>query len=560
MNRFKLLLFFLLISFFITRFSNAFETGNYLAAKHAVSNKDYSAAILFFEKTLDINKVDEKPNQEIAKELCTLYLLEGSIEKCVSIGKKIEKYLNEESASILLALITDDIKRNNLDSALKRLKKVKKHSYERFSIPIINAWIIAVKNKNYKASVDVMSELDKDLHINGLKFLHLALINEFFGKKDEASILYQKSIDTFAEPSFRLIKLAGNAFERFGEIEKAKDLYKTYSKDSNQSLLISDELKRLNANKVPKKEINNLSDAIAELATNIASTFRSDFTNNYSIIYANLALFLKKDFEVAQMFLAELLENEEKFLLANNLYSKISKNSVFDWHAKLRIARNLEILGENSKAISILKQMSNEKKDRHDALKLLGDILRNNKKYVEAIKIYNQALLRVIDIKKDNWDLLYARGMAYERSNQWEKAEKDLLKVLEFLPNQPEVLNYLGYSWIEKGFKMNEAKNLIEKAVNLRPRDPYIVDSLGWAYYKLNEFNKAVVELEKALELKPTDPIINDHLGDAYKESERNIEALYQWKKALYFKPDKELEKKLQLKIKEFTEQPSNTF
>ena len=113
-----------------------------------------------------------------------------------------------------------------------------------------------------------------------MKFLHLALINEFFEKTDEASILYQKSIDAFEEPSFRLIQLAGNAFERFGEIEKAKDLYKTYSKDSNQSLLISDELKRLNANKVPKKEINNLSDAIAELATNIASTFRSDFSNS----------------------------------------------------------------------------------------------------------------------------------------------------------------------------------------------------------------------------------------------------------------------------------------
>ena len=204
--------------------------------------------------------------------------------------------------------------------------------------------------------------------------------------------------------------------------------------------------------------------------------------------------------------------------------------------------------------------MSNEKKDRHDALKLLGDILRNNEKYVEAIKVYNQALLRVSDIKKDNWDLLYARGMAYERSNQWEKAEKDLLKVLEFLPNQPEVLNYLGYSWVDKGYKMNEAKDLIEKAVKLRPRDPYIVDSLGWAYYKLNEFNKAVVELEKALALKPTDPIINDHLGDAYRESQRNIEALYQWKKALYFKPNKELEKKIQLKIKEFTEQSNNTF
>ena len=543
--------------------SLAVDSGNYLAGRYALSNKDYDSAINFFEKSIDINKIDpekQKDDLDVSKELCTLYLLKGQINKCVFIAKKFEDYLKQESVEILLALTVYDIKNRNFDSALEKIKKIQKDSYERYSIPIIEAWLIAIEKKNYKKSIETINELKKDFAINGLRYLHIALINDYFEKYEEANIFYEKSINSYISPSFRLVQLVGNYYERMGEKEKAKKLYLKFIESDNDEILISNEINRLDKNIVPKKQIINVSDALSELFTNIASTFRSDFTNRYSIIYTNFSLYLKNDYEIALMYLAELLETDSKFFLANQIYDKIPPRSVFYWHARIRKARNLEILGNNKNAVLLLNKMTEEKKTRYDTLQLLGDILRNYEKYEEAIGVYNKAISRIQEIDENHWDLLYSRGIAYERSNQWENAETDFLKVLNFVPDQPEVLNYLGYSWIEKGLNIEKAKEFLIKAYKLRPNDPYIVDSLGWAYYKLQDYDKAIIELEKAVSLKPTDPIINDHLGDVYEKKERNLEAFFQWKKALDFEPDKKLKNQIEKKLKKFSDNSSINF
>ena len=327
-------------------------------------------------------------------------------------------------------------------------------------------------------------------------------------------------------------------------------MYIKFLSNSDDNLLIENPLKRIEKKIVPNKLIVNLDDTIAELFSTIASTFNSDFTNNFSIIYSHFSLYLKKDFEVAQLYLAELLESNERYLDANNLYKKIKPSSSFFWHAKLKKARNLELLGESESSISILKNMSNEKKNRYDSLKLLGDIYRNHNNYNEAIKFYNEGVSRIKQIEAIHWELLYSRGIAYERNNEWNLAEKDFLKILELVPDQPDVLNYLGYSWIEQDINLDQAKKFILKASSIKPMDPYIIDSLGWAYFNLKEYDKAVESLEKAINLKPTDPIINDHLGDAYLKVNRKLEAIYQWKKAIDFKPENGLEEKIKKKIK----------
>ena len=550
--------FFIIIFFFFFYFHKpllAIDSGNYLAGESALSNKDNKAAIYYFKNALGLNKIDTEIRQNIAKKLCNLYLLEGDINSCILIGKKIERNLSSDSienTNILMALIIDDIKKKNFSSAFDRLKKIKKSSYERFSVPIIESWLIVENKKDLNKAKKKLEELEKDFAINGLRNLNLALIHDFFNKNDEALIYYQKSLNSFTQPSYRLTEISANAFERNGNFEKARDIYIKFLSDSKDNLLIEKSIKRIEKKEVPKRLIVNINDAIAELFSTIASTFSSDFTNDFSIIYSYFSLYLKKDFEVSQIYLAELLENDSKYLEANNLYENIKPSSNFFWHSKLKKARNLELLGKSDKAISILKKMSNEKKERYDSLKLLGDIYRNYNKYNEAIEYYNEAVSRIEKISSEHWNLLYSRGIAYERNNQWNKSEKDLLKVLELIPNQPDVLNYLGYSWIEQNYNLDQAKKFIIKAVGIRPSDPYIVDSLGWAYYNLKEYDKAVEELERAVNLKPTDPIINDHLGDAYFEVNRKLEALYQWKKAIQFNPKDDLEKEIEKKIKKY--------
>ncbi len=550
--------FFILISYiFFTscNFLIALDYGNYLAGESAYNNKHNKEAIIYFEKVLDVNNINSFHDQDVAQKLCTLYLLEGNIKDCISLGKKIEDKLNFDdldSINILMTLIVSDIKEKKFKSALSKLKKIKKSSYERFSVPIIESWLIAEETKNLKKSNDKLNELEQDLVINGLRYLNQALLHEHFNKKNKALEYYNKALNSYEKPSYRTVKIAANAFERNSDFDKAKETYLKFIDNSEDTLLIENDLNRIKKKELPKKEVNNLDDVIAELFSGIASTFNSDFTNNFSIIYSHFSLFLKEDFEVSNLYLAELMENNKRYEYANNLYKKIKPTSNFFWHSKLKTARNLEIMGKSDKSIPMLKKMINEKEDRYDALKLLGDIYRNNNDFEKAINFYNKAVNRIEKINVNHWDLLYSRGIALERNNKWNLAEKDFLTILEFLPNQPDVLNYLSYSWIEKGINLDKAKDFIIKAVSSRPRDPYIVDSLGWAYYRLEEYENAVKELEKAVDLKPTDPIINDHLGDAYYQIGRKLEALYQWKKAIDFKPEKELEKKIKKKIENF--------
>jgi len=159
----------------------------------------------------------------------------------------------------------------------------------------------------------------------------------------------------------------------------------------------------------------------------------------------------------------------------------------------------------------------------------------------------------------ERWALFYDRGVARERSGQWERAEADLLHALEMKPDQPLVLNYLGYSWIDRGENLERGLKMIEKAVELRPEDGYIVDSLGWAHYRMGDYAAAADYLEKATELVPEDPTINDHLGDAYWQTGRLVEARYQWRRALQFGPQESEVKPIEAKLENGLNLPAAT-
>nr|WP_255542786.1 tetratricopeptide repeat protein [Azospirillum sp. INR13] len=203
------------------------------------------------------------------------------------------------------------------------------------------------------------------------------------------------------------------------------------------------------------------------------------------------------------------------------------------WTARMREADSLARMNRNDDAIAVLKALSAERPERTDAVTRLGDIYRYAKRYDEAIPAYTTALERIGAPQERHWPLLYARAMSYEKTKQWPQAEADLQTALTLRPDEASLLNFLGYSWIDRGEHLDKARAMVERAVELRPRDGYIVDSLGWALYKLGDFEGAVAKLERAVELKPGDPTINDHLGDAYWRAGRRNEARFQWMRAL---------------------------
>ena len=211
---------------------------------------------------------------------------------------------------------------------------------------------------------------------------------------------------------------------------------------------------------------------------------------------------------------------------------------------------DLDAVDRSEDAIRILKAVIHDDPKDVEAIMALGNIERGRKKFADCVGTYGSAIDQLTGTENNTWVYYYFRGICEERSKQWDKAEADMKKALALKPEQPHVLNYLGYSWIDRGMNLDAAMTMIKRAVEQRPDDGYIVDSLGWAYYRIGNYQEAVKHLERAIDLKPEDPTINDHLGDAYWRVGRTLEARFQWAHARDLKPDPEELPKIEAKIK----------
>jgi tetratricopeptide (TPR) repeat protein len=245
--------------------------------------------------------------------------------------------------------------------------------------------------------------------------------------------------------------------------------------------------------------------------------------------------------------------------LAVETYDRIPANAPLKRNAEIQRALNLEVLERRDEATKALNDIIAKDPKDEEAVVALGNVMRARKDYKQAAEVYTKAIDLLKEPGKQNWSLYYFRGISYERSKEWPKAEADLQKSLELNPDQPQVLNYLGYSWVDQGTNLEKGIKMIRRAVELRPNDGYIVDSLGWAQYRLGNYQEASDALERAIELKPEDPVINDHLGDVYWKVGRQLEAHFQWRHARDNKPEPEdlarIEDKLKNGLKD--EQPS---
>jgi tetratricopeptide (TPR) repeat protein len=368
--------------------------------------------------------------------------------------------------------------------------------------------------------------------------LHHALINDVTTDREAAAKGYDALAANTKGSFLRLTQLLGNWYERAGDKSRARDIYAGHLKRNRDSLIIRSALLRLEAGKPPGRLVGSATDGAAEALFNLATLLHEENVQEIALILARLALHLRADFSLAQILVANIFEATDRRADAVVAYEAINPRAPISWSARLRAAYNLDRLGRTEEALTRLNRMAAERADRADVLVSKGDILRFKKRYVEAVETYNAAIKRLGKLEQQHWSLLYSRGVVLERAKRWKRAEADFLAALKLRPDQPLVLNYLGYSWVDQGQNLDRALGMIEKAVKLRPNDGYITDSLGWAHYRLGRFEKAVVYLERAVELSPRDATINDHLGDAYWHVGRKTEARFQWQRALALGPE----------------------
>ncbi len=508
--------------------------GIYLAGKHAEQVRDYPAAAAWFAKAATI---DPDAPELISRDFL-MAVGAGDFDRAKTVAPQ-ELQIDSSDVLAEMVLIIDRLKAGDGAAAVQHAQALSQDGIHRFIVPAAQAWAKMAAGDLPGADA-ALQQYDKYNGFEPLKNFQLGLLYDFAGNAAKAEEYYNKALGDTTQLNWRLTDAIANFYERHGKEADAKALYKKFTEQNVGSEIARSVLAARPAG-VPKPQIGSAAEGLAESLFDIASVLNQTETLDLALVYDRFSLALQPNFRLAQLLLSDILSAQDKPELSLAVLDQIPRNSPYSWSARLRVAANLEALDRTDEAIAQLRQMAAESPASISAYVQLGDMLRNKKQFKEAAAAYDEAINRIAaQGLPDRWALFYDRGVSYERSGDWTKAEVDLEHALELKPDQAIVLNYLGYSWIDKGEKLDQGLKMIEKAVELRPKDGYIVDSLGWAHFRMGDYAGAVKYLEHAVELVPDDSTINDHLGDAYWRTGRQTEARYQWRRALQFGPDQE--------------------
>ena len=518
-------------------------SGAYLAGRHAQETRDYAAAASWYEDAL---KTDPG-SPELISRTFLMEASEGRFDRARSLAEQ-ELTLDSTDAVAELVLLIDRVKAGDKAGALARAEALPGDGVHRFLAPLALGWT-RMATGDLAGADAALRRLDKFNGFAPLEFYQLGLLYDFAGQPETAEENFKKTLEATGQLNWRLTDAMANFYERHGRADEAATLYQRFIKDNAGSELAESVLARKPA-EPPLPLIDTAEEGLAEALFDLASVVNQPETIDLALLYARSALQLRPHLTLAQLLLSDVLSAQNKPEESLAILAQIPPSSPYSWSGRLRVAADLEMLDRTEEAIAQLKEMSAEAPTRAGADMQLGDLLRAKKRFNEAVDAYDEAIRRLQATgMPERWSLYYSRGIALERSGQWKPSEVDLLHALELKPDQPLVLNYLGYSWIDRGENLERGLKMIEKAVELRPEDGYIVDSLGWAHYRLGDYSSAVEYLEKAIELVPEDPTINDHLGDAYWQSGRPIEARFQWRRALQFGPEADEIKPIEAKL-----------
>lgn len=522
--------------------------GDFLAGHHAEATGDSRAALEFYAAATR-NGLPAKA--DLYSRIYVLGLTEGRIDGALEALDKTEQL----GGKAPLARLTRAVRalRDGDFNAADDLLAGDDGGVTRILGPVLRAWA-RVGRKDFPGALAALNSTtgdaeNKDPKPTPLHLLHSALINDLAGNAKVAG----KKFDQLRKSSglsVRTAELNGQHLERRDRPRDARKVYQSLGPDAEGLILIENLEMRLKAKTRPALDVDSAQKGAAEALYGVASALLAQNAWESAIALSHLASTLRPDFPPAAMVAATALQRNDRRAEANAIYAAMPPRSPFSWMARLHMADNLDRMGQTKKALKLLDAMSRERATLSRPLIERGDVLRRHERFKEAAATYTRALARIAKPNDAHWSVFYSRGISYERNKQWPKAEADFLRALELRPEQPAVLNYLGYSWIDQKMHMERALAMIAKAVEQRPRDGSIVDSLGWGLYRTGDFKGAVKNLERAVMLRPGDPIINDHLGDALWQVGRVREARFQWERALVLKPDADLIALIEKKLK----------
>jgi tetratricopeptide (TPR) repeat protein len=517
--------------------------GNYLAARHAGIERDAAAAAGYY---LNVLKTDPR-NPDLLSRAFLSVLTEGDIDQA---GKLAEKLLAVDRSDRIARLVLGvrALKDRQFSLARQDFSQSVHGPVTDLTATLLAAWA-RYGSGDPRAAVDDMDRLAGPDWYGIFKDLHAGLILDLGNYKKDAAKRYESAYK--ADPTaLRTVEAYGRYLSRNGGKDAALKVYQDFNKQLPDHPLVTQEMKQISDGQRLPPLVDSAQAGAAEVLYGIGASIGRRGGEDLALVYLQLALYLEPNHSMALLSLADLYESLKKPDLAIKVYDRVPANSPLHRSAEIQSSIDLDALDQTDEAKKRLSRVIAEYPKDTEALMALGNVERERKDFASCADTYGKAIDTLAHPDKSSWVMLYFRGICYERSNQWPKAEADMKRALTLYPDQPLVLNYLGYSWVDKGMHLEEGMDMIRRAVEQRPDDGYIVDSLGWAYFRTGNYDEAVKNLERAVLLKPDDPTINDHLGDAYWRVGRTLEAHFQWAQAKDFKPDPDelatLEKKLQ--------------
>lgn len=515
------------------------DAGSYLATRQALMGRDYQEQAHYATKSL----VSDPRNPDLLETLIAAKISVGDFDDAFGYAmmlKEIEPS-SQTSAMVLFARYVEAGEWDKLLSAIDEGAGVSS-----IIDGLSRAWAHVGKGEMSEALdlFDGLSTGTEGFKVFGPynRALALAMVGDF---ESGLNIL---SADTMPQTG-GVVFARAQMLSQLERNDEARALIQDAFGPTRDPQFLALDAQLATGESVPFDIVTSAQDGIAEVFSSVADAVNGGLDDGYTLLYARIALKLRPEKADYALKTASILERLQHYDLATEVYGGIAPESPAFYMGELGRAAALRAEGKADAEQEVLRALSKTHSDLPEVYTALGDAMRRDDMFAEAIEAYTTALSKMPEMTAAQWPVLFTRGIAYERSDQWGKAEADFRHALELQPGQPQVLNYMGYSFLEMNDNLDEAMSMIRAAVAARPNDGYITDSLAWGLFRLRDYENAVAPMEKAASLLPVDPIINDHLGDVYWAVGRTREAQFQWNRALSFDPEEADAERIRLKL-----------
>ena len=518
-----------------TRAAETSLLGSYLAGRHARGLNDTAIAVDYYRSAM----MHDPGNDILIEQTFLMELTEGHFDEAIALARKLSDGENQNRmARLLLGLV--EYKDKNWAKADEHFKAASSGPIGELTSILARAWTLQAQQQSDEALQLIDIQRQPEWAQFYMRY-HRALIADIGGRRAEARSNFERIFKTDNRTPRTAIAYAQHAANS-GDFKLARAILKEHlDRGANDGHPMAQALmQQLSGNPPIPLLVETPANGLAEVFYGLGEALTSEGGVSIGALYLQMALYMKPDFPFALAALANVHETTKHYEEAIVTYNRIAPGTPLAASIDIRKAINLNLLERVDEAQVLLEDLARREPNDIKPLDALGSIMRARKRYDDAIAYYSRAIALIPKAEKRHWSYWYSRGTSYERVKKWQLAEADLQKALQLYPDQPMILNYLGYSWVDQNKNMKQGMALIEKAVALKPDDGYIVDSLGWAHYKLGNYKEAVRFLERAVELRPEDPVLNDHLGDSLWRVGREREARYQWEQSLTLKPEPE--------------------